>query len=130
MYIFPRALLAYSYGCNQRISPVFPKFPSMLVPDEGLYGRHRKLYIYQPRSREIIRLVASVRLFVRPFVRLSVRLSRLSCANRLTYDKFEDLKIANFLNPEEVYFLVTRVICAEVLTRTRTKTRTRNLYKP
>ncbi len=23
--------------------------------------------------------------------------------------KFEDLKIANFLNPEEVYFLVTRV---------------------
>ena len=25
--------------------------------------------------------------------------------------KFEDLKIANFLNPEEVYFLVTRVIC-------------------
>ncbi len=24
---------------------------------------------------------------------------------------FEDLKIANFLNPEQVYFFVTRVIC-------------------
>ena len=29
--------------------------------------------------------------------------------------KFEDLKIANFLNPEEVYFLVTRIIYGPTL---------------
>ena len=32
----------------------------------------------------------------------------------LILHKFEDLKISNFLNPEEVYFLVTRVICAYI----------------
>ena len=29
--------------------------------------------------------------------------------------KFEELKIANFFNPAEVYFLVTRVFCMYVI---------------